>query len=110
MARCGLALLSPEAGGEARRRFRFDLTKAHLKGDSTPLDPACRCLCCRNYSRGYVRYLFSIREPLGARLVTIHNLTFMARLGTDIHDAIRSGQFAELYARWLGRPVDRIVS
>jgi queuine tRNA-ribosyltransferase len=103
MARCGLALLGPDATGEASRRFRVDVTKAKFRGDSSPLDPRCKCACCRCYTRGYIRYLFSIKEPLGPRLVTVHNLTFIARLGQHVHDAIRKGNFGELYEYWLGR-------
>jgi queuine tRNA-ribosyltransferase len=48
--------------------------------DPKPVDETCPCLCCRGYSRAYLRHLFAIHEPLAGRLATIHNLTFYARL------------------------------
>lgn len=46
------------------------------KTDMTPLDPQCRCIACQNYTRAYIHHLFKVHEPLGARLATIHNLTY----------------------------------
>lgn len=48
--------------------------------DTGPVDETCDCLCCRRYSRAYLRHLFAIHEPLAGRLATIHNLRFYARL------------------------------
>jgi tRNA-guanine transglycosylase len=103
MARCGLALLSPTSGGQTKNRFRSDVTKAQYRDDATPLDATCSCKCCRLYTRGYLRYLFSIKETVAARLLTIHNLTFMAALGRAIRTAIGQGTFGNLYESWLGR-------
>jgi len=46
------------------------------KRDSRPISLACDCYCCTNFSVGYVHHLFDIRDPLGYRLATIHNLRF----------------------------------
>lgn len=48
--------------------------------DSRPVDAGCDCLCCRTYSRAYLRHLFRIRDTLAARLATLHNLRFYAQL------------------------------
>lgn len=109
MARCGLALLGPDSGGTLKTRFRADVTKAKYKEDGAPLDPNCSCACCQGHSRGYLRYLFSIQEPLGARLLTIHNLTFMARFSRDLHHAIREGRFTDFYEHWLGKKPAAVI-
>jgi len=66
--------------------FRADFYHCHYAEDEKhtrdgrPVDETCECLCCRCYSRAYLRHLFAIHEPLAGRLATIHNLTFYARL------------------------------
>ncbi len=56
--------------------------------DTRPLDPACDCYTCRNYSRAYLRHLDRCNEILGARLNTIHNLRFYLALMARIRGAI----------------------
>ncbi|MGD1983163.1 MAG: tRNA guanosine(34) transglycosylase Tgt [Chromatiaceae bacterium] len=76
--------------------------------DTAPLDPACACYTCRNYSRSYLRHLFRCNEILGARLHTIHNLSYYQQLMRDIRLAIEECRFerfrADFYAR-RGLPV-----
>ena len=51
----------------------------HIKTDA-PVSPLCDCLCCANYSLGYLHHLFKINDGLFLRLATIHNLRFMTQL------------------------------
>ena len=46
-----------------------------------PLDAECDCETCSTFSRGYLRHLFVAEEILGLRLVSIHNVRFLVRLG-----------------------------
>ena len=57
----------------------YMLDKKHID-DGRPVDEKCDCLCCRDYSRSYLRHLFKIDDTLAYRLATIHNLRFYARL------------------------------
>jgi queuine tRNA-ribosyltransferase len=70
--------------------------------DTGPIEEACGCYTCRNYSRSYLRHLDKCGEILGAHLNTIHNLYFYQRLMREIRAAIESGRFesyaAEFYA------------
>ena len=72
---------------------KLNLRNARYTNDNGPLDPTCTCAVCARWSRAYLRHLLSVREPTGARLVTLHNtawmLDFVARMG----EAIRSGRF-----------------
>lgn len=53
--------------------------------DPAPLDPHCPCMACAGgFSRAYIRHLFSVDEPLAARLATVHNLTFYLQLMKEI--------------------------
>lgn len=51
----------------------------HIKA-TVPAWRGCDGLCCRRYSLGYLHHLHHIHESLFARLATIHNLRFLARL------------------------------
>jgi queuine tRNA-ribosyltransferase len=52
-------------------------------------------VCAAGYTRGYVHYLVKARETTGARLLTIHNLAYLARLMADLRAAIDAGRLAE---------------
>jgi queuine tRNA-ribosyltransferase len=56
--------------------------------DTGRLDTACGCYTCRNYSRAYLHHLDKCNEILGARLNTIHNLTYYQDLMAGLRDAI----------------------
>jgi queuine tRNA-ribosyltransferase len=71
--------------------------------DTGPLDEACNCYTCRNYSRAYLRHLYRCDEILGARLNTIHNLAYYQCLMRSIRTAIAADRFSgfreHFYAR-----------
>jgi len=72
--------------------------------DTRPLDPACSCYTCRNYSRAYLRHLDRCNEILGARLNTIHNLHYYLALMQRIRATIEQGTFGRFAAEFLGGP------
>ena len=53
----------------------------------------CRCIACRSYSRGYLHHLFKAGEPLGPRLATIHNLTYIQELMKAVRNCILEGSY-----------------
>jgi queuine tRNA-ribosyltransferase len=70
--------------------------------DLGPVDPACSCYTCRNYTRAYLRHLDRCNEILGSRLNTIHNLHFYLQLMRSLREAIAAGRLAEVAAAWCG--------
>ncbi len=64
------------------------------ESDTRPLDEACDCYTCRNYSRAYLRHLFRCNEILGSRLNTIHNLAYYQALMRQIRAAIENGTYS----------------
>ncbi|MBM3347711.1 MAG: tRNA guanosine(34) transglycosylase Tgt [Betaproteobacteria bacterium] len=70
------------------------LRNARYRDDTRPLDPACGCYGCRNFSRAYLHHLHRANEILGARLNTLHNLHFYLGMMADMRAAIASGSFA----------------
>ena len=70
-------------------RGKLVVRNAAYARDFRPLDQECGCYACRNYSRAYIRHLFKANEILGARLATIHNISFLINLMRNIRDAIK---------------------
>jgi queuine tRNA-ribosyltransferase len=90
LARHGTALVQdPEA------RWRLDLTKGAHRLSRDPIDPDCPCPACSGHTRGYLHYLSRANELTAKRLLTLHNLTFMARLMERLRAAIEAGAYAD---------------
>jgi queuine tRNA-ribosyltransferase len=67
---------------------RLVVRNAKHAEDFGPLDPACDCYTCKNYSRAYIRHLLKADETFGIRLTTYHNLHFLLQLMRDVRQAI----------------------
>ncbi len=94
LGRHGVALIADPA-----KRFRVDLTAARFKRTTEPIEDGCPCpACSAGHSRGYLRYLAKNREQTGQRLLTLHNLVFLARVMRDLREAIAAGTLAETAA------------
>lgn len=72
---------------------RLTIKNARFRDDRLPLDEACDCYTCRNYSRGYLHHLFRAREILSYHLNTIHNLHYYLNLMAQIRKAIEQDRF-----------------
>ena len=72
---------------------RVVMKHSRYRDDAGPLDPACSCYTCRNYSRAYLRHLFQAREILFASLATRHNLQRYLDIMGEIRQAILLGKF-----------------
>jgi queuine tRNA-ribosyltransferase len=82
---------------------RVNVRGASLKGSTEPLDPSCDCETCTTYPRGYLRHLFVVEDMLGLRLISIHNIRFLVRLGELARTHILNGTFDGWSREWLGR-------
>jgi queuine tRNA-ribosyltransferase len=80
------------------------LRNAAHRTDTGPLDPACDCYTCRTFSRGYLRHLCMVDEPLGATLVSLHNLAFYQSLMRQMRNALQRREFAAWRAAFLKSP------
>ena len=77
---------------------RINIRNARYARDSTPLDPGPaerdgRARPGARFSRGYLRHLMSVNEPTAGRILTLHNIAFLADLVSDARAAIEAGQF-----------------
>ncbi len=73
---------------------RVKLTRGSCADADVPLDEACGCATCRRFSRSYLNHLFKCSEPLGPRLLSLHNLEHYLSLMTEARAAIQRGEYA----------------
>lgn len=73
---------------------KLNLFNAKYELDSRPIEEACGCPACRDYSRGYIRHLLKAKEMLGMRLCVLHNLYFYNTMMEEIRSAIEENRFA----------------
>jgi queuine tRNA-ribosyltransferase len=74
---------------------KMNFRNARYREDQNALDPNCSCATCRGYSRGYLRYLTMIKEPLGARLLSLHNISYYQSIMARARAAIASNSAVE---------------
>jgi queuine tRNA-ribosyltransferase len=63
----------------------YPLDDIHRR-DRRPVSDICDCHMCRNFSRSYIRHLLCVNDPLGPRLLTMHNLRFYTRMMEILRD------------------------
>lgn len=85
---------SKKIRGIAYKYDQISILQSKYTADKSTLDPTCRCeLCQGEYSKSYLRHLLKEREPLGIHLLTMHNLTFVFDLVSDIRMSIKNNSF-----------------
>ncbi len=82
---------------------RVVIKNARYREDERPLDEACDCYVCRNYSRAYLRHLYMAREILSSHLNTIHNLHYFVNLLGGMRQAIEADRLAEFRREFYSR-------
>jgi queuine tRNA-ribosyltransferase len=86
---------------DPENRWRVDLKKARWRESEEPLLEGCECPACADgLSRAYLSYLARAGELTGARLLTMHNLAFLARLMSDLRQGILEGDLARVTGAW----------
>ena len=98
LGRHGVALVPDPSSA-----WRVDLAKGRWRSASEPILDGCGCPACTGgFSRAYLHYLLRAREFTALRLVTLHNLWFIARLMEDLRAAVDAGRLAEVAAALRG--------
>ena len=98
---CVLPTRNARNGWLYTRSGDVKIRNARWRDDPRPLDEACACYACRNFSRAYLHHLQRANEILGARLNTIHNLHYYLQLMKELRGAIEAGGLAGAAARLL---------
>ncbi len=87
---------------DPERRWRLDLIKPRWRTADEPILDGCPCPACDGgFSRAYLHYALRAHEMIAARLVTQHNLSYIARLMADLRAAIAAGRLSEVAAALL---------
>jgi queuine tRNA-ribosyltransferase len=95
MMDCVLPSRSGRTGQAWTRRGQVNLKNARHKDDPRPLDEACGCPACQNYSRAYLHHVVKADEIIGSMLLTWHNLHYYQTLMQGLRDAIGAGRLAD---------------
>ena len=95
---CVLPSRSGRTGQAFTRKGTVNLRNARHAGDSRPLDEACSCPTCRNYSRGYLHHVVRSREIIASMLLTWHNIHYYQYLMEEIRNAIAARCLPEFVA------------
>jgi queuine tRNA-ribosyltransferase len=90
---CVLPTRTARTGSALTWEGRLNLRNARFARDPRPLDEHCACPACTRHSRAYIRHLVNQQEILGLRLLSLHNLRFLADLVGQARQAIEQGAF-----------------
>ena len=93
MMDCVLPSRSGRTGQAWTRRGQVNIKNARHSDDPRPLDEACTCPACSNYSRAYLNHVFRSHEMISGMLITWHNLHYYQELMQGMRDAIAAGTF-----------------
>ena len=74
---------------------RVNIRKAEFKEDSQPIDPACDCYTCKNFSRAYLNHLYKAGEMTFFRLASMHNIHYYLTLMKEAREAILTDNWVE---------------
>ena len=68
---------------------------------SRHLTQNCSCVCCKQFSRAYLRHLATTGEMLISVLLSIHNLTYYQTVTAGLREAICEGTTDQWRRDWL---------
>ena len=100
MMDCVLPSRSGRTGQAFNRQGVVNIKNARHQDDPRPLDSACSCPACKNYSRAYLHHVFRSQEMISGMLLTWHNLQYYQDLMADMRAAIAAGRFAGFEAEF----------
>ncbi|MDR2636063.1 MAG: tRNA guanosine(34) transglycosylase Tgt [Campylobacteraceae bacterium] len=82
---------------------KITIKSAKYIKDESPIDAACDCYTCRNYSRAYLNHLYRAKELTFFRLASLHNLHYYLTLMKKMREAIIKGEFKKFKAEFYGK-------
>lgn len=85
------------------RNGRYNVTNGRFRRDFSPLDETCSCFVCARYTKAYLGHLLRCKELSAYRLLSYHNLHFMASVVAEIRASIKEGRFRAAREEFLAR-------
>lgn len=90
---CVLATRIARNGTAMTSQGKVVVRNGKYKDDFTPLDGECNCYCCKNYTKAYLRHMINVGEMMGGMLISLHNITFLTNLMSNMREAILGDYF-----------------
>ena len=78
------------------------------ENDFSPIDPAGYCFADLDYTKAYVRHLFTVNEMLGKQIATLHHLSFYLWLVRETRKHILAGTFSSWKAKMVRQMEPRL--
>ncbi len=96
--------VSPTRHGRCNRVYvpegSFNMRNAAHREDFRPIQEGCTCLCCRRFTRAYVRHLAMSKEMLAGILQSLHNIHFLEQLMLGLRQRIGDGASVPDLREW----------
>ena len=80
---------------------RINLSAAKYAKSDEPIDPEFTEHSTSRWSRGYIRHLLSVGEPVAGRILTLHNLAWTFAFMQRAREAVMSDNFKEFRRKTL---------
>ena len=97
---CVLPSRSGRTGQVFTRHGVVNIKNARHADDPRPLDEACSCPACSQYSRAYLHHVFKAQEMISSMLLTWHNLHYYQELMAGLRAAIGVGALSDFVAQF----------
>ncbi len=92
---CVLATRVGRNGTALTSKGKVVVRNGIYKEDFTPLDDECDCYACKNYTKAYLRHMINVGEMMGGMMISLHNITYLNKLMSEIRTAIMEDRFTE---------------
>ncbi len=92
---CVLPTRTARNGTAFTSHGKVNIRNLKYREDFSPLDDNCDCYCCRHFSKAYLRHLIQSDEILGGRMLSLHNITYLAKLMSRIREAIMEDRYLD---------------
>ncbi|HIW04288.1 MAG TPA: tRNA guanosine(34) transglycosylase Tgt [Firmicutes bacterium] len=92
---CVLPTRTARNGTAYTHAGKINIRNLSHREDFSALDEKCDCYCCKTFSKAYLRHLVQSDEILGGRMLSLHNITYLADLMSRIREAIMQDRFLD---------------
>lgn len=100
---CVLPTRLARHGNAFTKDGRINIKNLKYKEDFTPIEKDCDCYACKHYTKAYIRHLITAQETFGARLLSIHNISFLIKLTEDLREAIKNDSLLEYRENFINK-------
>ncbi|EQC53038.1 queuine tRNA-ribosyltransferase [Schizosaccharomyces japonicus yFS275] len=99
----GIALAFNFKNSESEVKLQIGINMFDISHETnmSPILDDCTCICCRRYSRAYIRHLLSAHELVAWELLQLHNIHVLNSFMSDIRASINKGSFSSNKERFL---------